>query len=48
MESKVIEFSMITVWEWIIQLISLGIAGLIIVILITTLFLLIRKLKKKD
>ncbi|MEG0502382.1 MAG: hypothetical protein RSD26_10340 [Cellulosilyticaceae bacterium] len=48
METKIIEFSMTTVWDWLIQLIALGLLGIIIAISIAVLILLIRKLKKKS
>ncbi len=47
MESTAIRFSMGTnVFEWLWQFISLGIGVLIIALIITTLILLIKKLRK--
>lgn len=48
MDSKIIEFSIETGWEWFIQLFSLGLIALIFAILILVFILLIRKLKKKN
>lgn len=48
MDSKIIEFSIETGWEWFIQLFALGFIVLIFAILILVFILLIRKLKKKN
>lgn len=55
MDSKIIEFSIETGWEWFIQLFSIGwiifilaTSVMIFAILVITFILLIRKLKKKN
>lgn len=48
MDSKIIEFSIETGWEWFIQLFALGFIVLIFAILILVFILLIKKLKKKN
>lgn len=48
MDSKIIEFSIETGWEWFIQLFALGFIALIFAILVLVFILLIRKLRKKN